>query len=66
MHIIYNFRYLKNYLTKMGNWIHNYIANHRESDTNLSVHSVFYFMCQAVFYLIAFRHEDLVDSRSSK
>ncbi|KAL0266686.1 UNVERIFIED_CONTAM: hypothetical protein PYX00_009163 [Menopon gallinae] len=57
--------YLKNYLTKMGDWINNYISSHRDlSESNPSAHSVFYFMCQAVFYLIAFRHEDLVDSRS--
>lgn len=53
----------------MAEWVHRYISNHDGANhlqSDFKQHSVFYSICQAVFYLIAFRHQDLIDSNKSK
>uniref|UniRef100_A0A1B6CIL8 RNA polymerase I-specific transcription initiation factor RRN3 n=1 Tax=Clastoptera arizonana TaxID=38151 RepID=A0A1B6CIL8_9HEMI len=54
---------LKENLTDMTQWIHGYISNQDGATVNYDsrVHVVFYSVCQALFYLIAFRHKDLVN-----
>ncbi|KAG8265965.1 DNA independent RNA polymerase I transcription factor [Homalodisca vitripennis] len=53
---------VKDMLSQLSAWIHGYISN---SDTqtptcNPRAHAVFYSACQALFYLIAFRHKEIV------
>lgn len=53
----------------MSDWIHNYIAHHDSTSQfqyDYKGHCVFHSVCQALFYLIAFRHQDLVNSSVSK
>lgn len=52
----------------MSNWIHSYIQqdNLQGVNTDLRAHVVFYFICQAMFYLIAYRHKELTDGKKSK
>jgi len=65
------FSVLTNILFQMSSWCHNYIYR---VDTSVKVvtedllksHAVFYSMCQALFYIISFRHQDLTDNRRSK
>lgn len=60
--IKFNFLYrtVKNYLKELCNWAHQYtqkcdaIKNHI-----LKAHTVFYSICQAIFYIVAFRSRDL-------
>lgn len=54
---------LMEFLTTISSWVHSYISNQDAADVNYScrVHGVFYSTCQALFYLIAFRHRDLVN-----
>lgn len=62
-------RYLKSYLIKFSDWIHNYIICHdsvTDFQFDFKQHCVFYSICQAMFYLIAFRHQDLVNSSVSE
>ncbi|XP_043949730.1 RNA polymerase I-specific transcription initiation factor RRN3 isoform X2 [Drosophila biarmipes] len=49
------------YLKELSKWAHNYIDDSGEYNQNCSLkaHLVFYSVCQAVFYLIAFRARDL-------
>lgn len=51
------------FLRNMSSWIHSYISNQDTAETTCTcrVHGVFYSTCQALFYLIAFRHRDLVN-----
>lgn len=62
-------RFLKSRLSDMNAWILNYIASQDGLEcvnSDVRVHTVFYAVCQALFYVIAFRHKDLVNSKSSK
>ncbi|KAK4875405.1 hypothetical protein RN001_011827 [Aquatica leii] len=54
---------LKGTLQQMSNWIHSYIVTQDELgciNSDIRIHVVFYSVCQALFYMIAFRHKDLV------
>lgn len=56
-------------LKQMSQWIHSYISSQdslQSANSDIRVHSVFYAVCQALFYLIAFRHKDLTDTKKSK
>lgn len=46
-------------------WIHSYIANQdlEQANPNMFIHGVFYHVCQALFYLVAFRHKDFVETK---
>ncbi|XP_070855393.1 RNA polymerase I-specific transcription initiation factor RRN3-like isoform X6 [Drosophila suzukii] len=52
------------YLKELSKWAHNYIDDSGEYNQtcSLKAHLVFYSICQAVFYLIAFRARDLTAS----
>lgn len=53
----------------MAKWIHMYIDTQDGLDSinwDLRIHSVFYSVCQAVFYIITFRHKDFVSKRGKK
>ncbi|XP_050436123.1 RNA polymerase I-specific transcription initiation factor RRN3-like isoform X2 [Adelges cooleyi] len=59
---------LKTALSDLSTWCVNYINRVDKSvkvvnEELLRWHAVFYSMCQALFYVIAFRHEDLMDSK---
>lgn len=61
---------LKNTIKDMSVWCNNYIDRVDKSvrvvnEELLRWHAVFYSMCQSLFYIIAFRHEDLMDSKRS-
>lgn len=60
---------LKGTIQQMANWIHSYIANQDGLEcvnSDIRVHVVFYSVCQALFYIIAFKYRDLVNTRKSK
>lgn len=52
---------LRNYLREFCSWSHQYIAqcDSGRFNTSLKAHGVFYSVCQAIFYVIAFRSRDL-------
>lgn len=41
-------------------WIHSYIDNHTSQD--LGVHGTFHSVCQTVFYIFAFRNQELLEA----
>lgn len=58
--------YLKSMLQEMCDWMHTYINNQDSRTTvELRAHAVFYSVCQAVFYLLCFRHKDLFKTRQN-
>lgn len=53
----------------MSDWAHSYISAQDSlecANSDVRVHTVFYSVCQALFYIVAFRHKDLVDTKKSK
>ncbi|XP_055595204.1 RNA polymerase I-specific transcription initiation factor RRN3 [Uranotaenia lowii] len=48
---------LKSTLRELSNWVHNYIQRTDSMNYNqsLKAHMVFYSVCQAIFYVVAFR-----------
>lgn len=59
---------VKGTLQQMADWIHSYIATQDGLEcvnSDLRLHSVFYTVCQALFYVISFRHKDLVNTKKS-
>ncbi|XP_012272863.1 RNA polymerase I-specific transcription initiation factor RRN3 [Orussus abietinus] len=55
-------------LQEMSQWVHSYVSSQDSLEcvnSDVRVHSVFYSVCQAMFYLIAFRHKDLVDTKKN-
>lgn len=55
----------------MSIWCNNYINRVDKSvkvvnEDLLRWHAVFYSICQSLFYIISFRHHDLMDSKRSK
>lgn len=62
---------LKNTLFEISSWCNNYINRVDKSvkvvtEDLLRWHAVFYSICQSLFYIISFRHQDLMDSKRSK
>lgn len=57
---------IKNFLNRLSIWAHDYIrlCDH-EKNRNPKSHVVFYSMCQAIFYIIAFRSKDLTKKNSN-
>jgi len=60
---------LLGHLTKLTAWTHAYVRNKEDQDsgmdfmyTDLVRHGPFYAACQAIFYIFAFRHQDLTSS----
>ncbi|XP_063983802.1 RNA polymerase I-specific transcription initiation factor RRN3 [Diachasmimorpha longicaudata] len=55
-------------IQEMSTWIHSYIATQDSlecANSDVRIHTVFYSICQALFYVIAFRHKDLVDVKKN-
>lgn len=62
-------RFLKNNLELMCEWLNRYADRQdggSECNREMSAHSVFYAVSQAVFYVVGYRHDDLADSKKSK
>lgn len=60
---------VKGTMQQIAEWIHSYIATQDGLEcvnSDVRVHAVFYSVCQALFYLVAFRHKDLIESKKSK
>lgn len=59
---------LKATLKQMADWIHSYISAQdgvESVNADVRIHSVFYSICQALFYLMVFRHSELVAKKKS-
>ncbi|XP_074030312.1 RNA polymerase I-specific transcription initiation factor RRN3 homolog Tif-IA [Leptinotarsa decemlineata] len=59
---------VKGTLQQLAEWIHSYISTQDGLEcvnSDLRVHQVFYSVCQALFYIVSFRHKDLVKSKKS-
>lgn len=59
---------LKGTLQQIGEWIHSYIGAQDGLEcvnSDLRVHTVFFMVCQALFYIVSFRHKDLVNTKKS-
>uniref|UniRef100_A0A182Q1R4 RNA polymerase I-specific transcription initiation factor RRN3 n=1 Tax=Anopheles farauti TaxID=69004 RepID=A0A182Q1R4_9DIPT len=56
--------YLKSMLVEMSQWVHNYIqrCDSMHYNQSLKAHLVFYSVCQAIFYVVAFRSNHLTTS----
>lgn len=53
----------------MSTWVHSYISSQDSlecANSDVRVHTVFYSVCQAMFYLLAFRHKDIMEGKKSK
>jgi len=57
------------HLTKLTAWVHSYVRNREQEGqlldfmyTDLARHGPFYAASQAIFYIFAFRHQELVSS----
>lgn len=55
---------IKQILENLCHWAHDYIkgSGSNQNTTSLKVHLVFYAVCEAIFYVIAFRSYDLTNS----
>lgn len=63
------FSMLQGMLEQIASWIHRYIGNQDGLETfnaNIRAHAIFYSICQCLFYVIAFRHRDLIKSKKSE
>ncbi len=59
-------RFLKSILQEMSDWIHSYINNQDgQKAVEMRMQVVFYSVCQALFYLLCFRHKDLFRTKQS-
>jgi RNA polymerase I-specific transcription initiation factor RRN3 len=59
---------LKGTLQEMGNWIHSYIGEQDGLEcvnSDVRIHRVFYAVCQALFYIVSFRHKELVNTKKN-
>lgn len=66
---IFVFRSAKVVLQGLSQWIHDYINTQDELgmvNSDVRVHKVFYSVCQALFYIVVFRHKDFVHKRKGK
>ncbi|KAJ1530564.1 hypothetical protein ONE63_005450 [Megalurothrips usitatus] len=52
--------YVKVVIQDMADWIHSYINNQDgQKGSEMKLHTVFYSVCQGLFYLVCFKHKDL-------
>lgn len=59
---------LQGILGEMANWIHSYIYSQDSLEcvnNDIRVHIVFYSICQGLFYLLAFRHKEIMNGRKN-
>ncbi|CAH0555911.1 unnamed protein product [Brassicogethes aeneus] len=60
------FLMLKGTLQQMADWVHSYIGTQdglEYINSDVRVHSVFYSVCQALFYVVVFRKKDLLRTK---
>lgn len=59
---------LQGFLQELCQWAHQYISQSDSArfNTSLKAHRVFYSVCQAIFYVIAFRSRDLTADKEGK
>ncbi|KAK3930013.1 RNA polymerase I-specific transcription initiation factor RRN3 [Frankliniella fusca] len=58
--------FLKSTLQEMSDWIHSYINNlDGQKTVEMRLHVLFYSVCQALFYLLCFRHKDLFRTKQN-
>ncbi|KAL1506194.1 hypothetical protein ABEB36_005599 [Hypothenemus hampei] len=53
-------------MQRLSEWVHTYMTNLDGLEcvnSDLRIHTVFYSVCQALFYLVAFRHKDLINKK---
>jgi len=63
-----NVSILKASIAEMSSWIHSYISSQDGLEcvnSDVRVHSVFYTICQTLFYVVAFRHCDFVHTKKN-
>lgn len=56
-------------LQGLAQWIHDYINTQDELgvvNSDVRVHKVFYSVCQALFYIVVFRHKDFICKKKGK
>lgn len=56
-------------LQGLAKWIHDYINTQDELgvvNSDVRVHKVFYSVCQALFYIVVFRHKDFICKKKGK
>lgn len=59
-----SFLLLRDILSQLCDWTHQYIQRSDSvSNNSLKAHTVFYSICQAIFYIIAFRSRDLTSDK---
>ncbi|CAH1185721.1 unnamed protein product [Phyllotreta striolata] len=59
---------IKGTLQQLAEWIHSYISSQdgfEYVNSDIRSHSVFYAVCQALFYIVAFRYKDFVQSKKN-
>lgn len=58
---------IKQILESLCQWAHDYIkrSDSSQNTTSIKVHLVFYAVCEAIFYVIAFRSYDLTNSNEN-
>lgn len=63
-----NIQSVKIYIKKMTEWCHSYIKAQEmpSSHNGKNPHSVFYSVCQYIFYLVAFKHKELFSDKNGK
>ena len=47
-------------LSMMIDWVHNYISHADYNRVSAAHHGPFYSVCQAIFYVFAFKHRELL------
>lgn len=54
----------KHTLNELCRWAHDYVekSDSSQNTTSIRAHLVFYAVCEAIFYVISFRSQDLTDS----
>lgn len=59
---------LQGFLQELCQWAHQYISqcDSARFNTSLKAHKVFYSVCQAIFYVIAFRSKDLTAEKEGE
>lgn len=62
--IFYCFRTLKRWISRLSSFAHEYLSSKSEAchwaNVNILAHGPFYAACQAIFYVFAFRHFELI------
>ena len=62
------YRLVQSTLDVLIEWVHKYVmeAAYTTSKADVTHHGTFYAVCQAVFYIIVFRHKQLLGTTKGK